>query len=243
MKSLYEKLTRQREKLVGIAQSQMSSMKGGRAGAMLNPSCILGPVRGFRQAKWQLRLQPPEGETQEPAKLYRDVKDALPMAAGAEMAERKSWLNAMENAFGSTATRAAIVTALEAARQAIAGAGIGTSNTGRGLADALERFKTVYFDDSLAAARALSGESDAVAALPHFGRGRRGAVDAGTALVAAAQAFLDTVDDNIGANSQSLDAKHSAVATSLEQIDKSLTAIEIDLTAMTATYGEQIDAD
>lgn len=243
MKSLYEKLTRQREKLVGIAQSQMSSMKGGRAGAMLNPSCILGPVRGFRQAKWQLRLQPPEGETQEPAKLYRDVKDALPMAAGAEMAERKSWLNAMENAFGSTATRAAIVTALEAARQAIADAGIGTSNTGRGLADALERFKTVYFDDSLAAARALSGESDAVAALPHFGRGRRGAVDAGTALVAAAQAFLDTVDDNIGANSQSLDAKHSAVATSLDQIDKSLTAIEIDLTAMTATYGEQIDAD
>lgn len=40
MKSLYDKLTRQREKLVGIAQSQMSSMKGGRAGAMLNPGRI-----------------------------------------------------------------------------------------------------------------------------------------------------------------------------------------------------------
>jgi len=242
MKSLYDKLTRQREKLVGIAQSQMSSMKGGRAGAMLNPGRILGPIREFRQAKWQLRLQPPDGDTQEPAKLYRDVRDALPTAAGSEMAMRKSWLEVMETAFGATATRAAIVTALDAARQAVADAGIGTSNTGRGLADALERFKTVYFDDSLSAARALAGEGDAVAALPHFGRGRRGAVDAGTGLVAAAQAFLDTVDDNIGANSQSLDAKHGAVAASLDQIDASLTAIEANLIAMATTDGEQADA-
>ena len=158
------------------------------------------------------------------------------------MAMRKSWLEAMETAFGATATRAAIVTALDAARQAVADAGIGTSNTGRGLADALERFKTVYFDDSLSAARALAGEGDAVAALPHFGRGRRGAVDAGTGLVAAAQAFLDTVDDNIGANSQSLDAKHGAVAASLDQIDASLTAIEANLIAMATTDGEQADA-
>ena len=242
MKSLYDKLTRQREKLVGIAQSQMSSMKGGRAGAMLNPGRILGPIREFRQAKWQLRLQPPDGDTQEPAKLYRDVRDALPTAAGSEMAVRKSWLEAMETAFGATATRAAIVTALDAARQAVADAGIGTSNTGRGLADALERFKTVYFDDSLSAARALAGEGDAIAALPHFGRGRRNAVDAGTALVAATQAFLDTVDSNIGANSQSLDAKHGAVAASLDQIDAALTAIEADLTAMATTDREQADA-
>lgn len=242
MKSLYDKLTRQREKLVGVAQSQMSSMKGGRSGAMLNPGRILGPIRKFRQAKWQLRLQPPEGETREPAKLYREVRDALPAAAASEMAVRQSWLEAMETAFGATATRAAIVTALDATRQTVAEAGIGTSNTGRGLADALERFKTVYFDDSLAAARALGGEDDAVAALPHFGRGRRGAVDAGTALVAAAQAFLDTVDNNVSANSQSLDAKFGAVATSLEQIDTSLTAIETDLTAIAATNGERFDA-
>jgi hypothetical protein len=241
MKALYDKLTRQRERLVGIAQSQMSSMKGGRAGAMLNPGRILGPIHEFRQAKWQFRLQPPDGESQEPAKLYRDVREALPTAASSEMAVRKSWLDAMQDAFGATATRASIVIALDAARQAVADAGIGTSTTGRVLTDALERFRTVYFDDSLAAARALDGEADAVAALPHFGRGRRGAVDAGSALVAAAQAFLDTVDDNIGAISQSLDAKHGAVAASLDQIDTSLAAIETDLTAMAATDGEQAD--
>lgn len=237
IKLLYDKLTRKRDKLVVIAQAQMSSMKGGRAGAMLNPGRILGPIRKFRQAKWQLSLQPPEGETREPAKLYRDVRDALPAAARSEMEVRKTWLKAMETAFGATATRAAIVTALDATRQAVAGAGIGTSNTGQELAAALERFRTVYFDDSLAAARALGGEDDAVAALPHFGRGRRGAVDAGTALVATAQAFLDIVDNNVGANSQSLDAKFGAVATSLKQIDTSLTAIETDLIAIAATEG------
>ncbi|WP_062223447.1 protein DpdH [Aureimonas sp. D3] len=242
MKALYDKLTRQREKLVGIAQSQMSSMKGGRAGAMLNPGRILGPIRDFRQAKWQLRLQPPDGETQEPAKLYREARDALPRAANSEMAVRKSWLNAMQDAFGATATRASIISALDAARQAVADAGIGTSTTGRVLTDALDRFRTIYFDDSLAAARALGSEGDAVAALPHFGRGRRGAVDAGTALVAAAQAFLDTVDNNIGATSQSLVAKHGAVAASLNQIDAALTAIEADLIAMATIDEEQADA-
>ncbi|GGA00044.1 protein DpdH [Sphingobium fuliginis] len=242
MKALYDKLIRQREKLVGIAQSQMSSMKGGRAGAMLNPGRIIGPIREFRQAKWQLRLEPPDGEAQEPAKLYREVRAALPTAASSEMAVRKSWLDTMQDVFGVNATRATIVTALDAARQAVADAGIGTSSTGRILAEALDRFRTVYFDDSLAAARALGSEGDAVAALPHFGRGRRGAVDAGTALVAAAQAFLDTVDDNIGATSQSLDAKQGAVATSLDQIESSLTAIEADLIAMATTDGEQADA-
>lgn len=232
MKSLYDKLTKNRDKLVAIAQSQMSSMKGGRAGAMLNPGRILGPIREFRQAKWRMRLQPSNGDTQEPAKTYREIRDAIETAAASEMAVRQSWLNAMETVFGATANRAAIVAALGAARQAVVEAGIGTSSTGRALADALERFNSVQFDDSVSAARSLGKETDAVAALPHFGRGRRGAVEAGTALVAAAKAFLDTVDQNIGATSQSIDARHRAVTTSVEQIDSSLTAIETDLTAM-----------
>ena len=70
----------------------------------------------------------------------------------------------------------------------------------------------------------------------------RSAVEAGTALAAAAQAFLDTVDENIGANSQSLDAKHGAVAASLDQIATSLAAIEADLLAMATTDEGQADA-
>jgi hypothetical protein len=242
MKSLYDKLTRNRERLVGVAQSQMSSMKGGRTGAMLNPGRILSPIREFRQAKWRLRLQPPDGENQEPAKIYREIRDAIATAAASEMAVRRSWLNEMESAFGATSNRAAIVAAFDAARRAVADAGIGTGNTGRILADALERFRIVHFDDSMAAARSLGNETDAIAALPHFGRGRRSAVEAGTALAAAAQAFLNTVDQNIGAISLGLDAKHGAVAANLEQIGTSLAAIEDDLIALSSAERDHADA-
>lgn len=242
MKSLYGTLSKNREKLVGIAQSQMSSMKGGRAGAMLNPGRILGPIRDIRQAKWQLRLEPPEGDAQEPAKSYREVRAAIATAAASEMAVRRSWFDAMETAFGAATNRNAIVTTLDAARQAVAEAGIGTSNTARLLGEELERFRSVQFDDSMAAARALGSETDAVAALPHFGRGRRGAVEAGTALAAAAQSFLDTVDQTISATSQSVDAKQNAIAASLAQIDSSLCAIEADLVALSGTGEEPVDA-
>jgi energy-coupling factor transporter ATP-binding protein EcfA2 len=242
MKSLYGTLSKNREKLVGIAQSQMSSMKGGRAGAMLNPGRIVGPIRDIRQAKWQLLLEPPDGDTQEPAKSYREVRAAIATAAASEMAVRQSWLEAMETAFGASANRSAIVTTLDAARQAVAEAGIRTSNTARLLGEELDRFRSVQFDDSMAAARALGSEIDPVAALPHFGRGRRGAVEAGTALAAAAQSFLDTVDQTISATSQSVDAKQNAVAASLAQIDASLSAIETDLVALSSTTAEPVDA-
>lgn len=242
MKSLYDRLTKNREKLSTIAQSQMASMKGGRAGAMLNPGRIVGPIRNLRQSKWRLELDPPLADTTEPAKTYRELKDTLAPAAAAELAVRRTWLEAMEQAFGEGATRLTIVTALDAARQAVAEAGIGTGSAGRGLTDTLERFRSIQFDASMAAARALGREADAVAALPHFGRGRRAAVEAGTALVAAAQSFLDTVDQNIGANSQSLDAKHGALAASLAQIDTALKAIEINLLALSGTDAETIDA-
>ena len=241
MKSLYDRLTKNREKLAGIAQSQMSSMKGGRAGAMLNPGRILGPIREYRHAKWHLRLVPPDGDITEPAKTYREVRDGLGNAAASEMAVRGAWLKAVEVAFGATATRASILTALDAARLAIKDAGIGTGNTGRVLDEALDRFRTVQFDDSVLAARALGKETDAVAALPHLGRGRRSAVEAGTNVIKAAQAFLDTVDQNIGASRLSLDARHGALATSLKQIDAALSAIEVDLLALSGASGESGD--
>ena len=242
MKALYDKLVRNRDKLSDIARSQMSSMKGGQARTMLNPGRILGPIRDFRQARYQLRLQPPDGDIQEPAKIYREIRGAITAAAASEMTVRQAWLVAMENAFGATANRASILGALDAAVQAVADAGIGTSNTAHQLKVELERFRTVQFDDSVSAARVLGKEADAVAALPHLGRGRRIAVEAGAALVSAAQAFLDTVDQNIGATNQSLDAKHIAVAASLDQINSALAAIEADLIAMAKTGKEQADA-
>lgn len=238
MKTLYDRLFKNRDKISDLARSQMSSMKGGRAGAMLNPGLILGPIRSFRKAKWQLRLEPPDSEITESAKTYREIKNALGKAAASEMAVRLSWLEDIESAFGADATRASIIETLEAARLAVADAGIGTGNTSRRLAEVLERFRSVQFDDSVYAARALSNEPDAMAVLPSFGRGRRGAVEAGSVLIHAAKNFLDTVDQNLVASSQSLDAKKSALASSLEEIDTSLSLIETDLLAMSSADRE-----
>lgn len=237
MRALYEKISGARDKLASIAHAQTASMKGGRAGPMLNPGKIIGPVRGIRQAKWRLRLVPPDDDRSEPAKTYREVMTTFEAAANAEMGTRQAWLKAMEGAFGDGATRASILSALDAARAAVADAGIGTNNTSKQLADVLDRFRLVQFDESLNAARTLAKQEDGVSALPYYGRGRKNAVETGTALVAATQIFLDAVDQNLGTNSQSLDAKHAALADSLNRIDTSLLAIENDLLEMTARNG------
>jgi hypothetical protein len=143
----------------------------------------------------------------------------------------------MEEAFGEGATRASILSTLDGARAAVADAGIGTSNTSKFLSDALERFRSVQFDESLNASRTLAKQEDGVSALPYYGRGRKNAVEAGSALAAATQVFLDAVDQNIGANTQSLDARHSALADSLQRIDTSLLAIENELLEMMVVNG------
>jgi Cdc6-like AAA superfamily ATPase len=242
MKALYDKLLRNREKLATIAQAQMSSMKGGRAGAMLNPGRILGPIRGIRQGKYQLRQTPPSGDQQEPARIYREVQDTLAKAAAAEVLVRQRWLAAIDRAFGDTATRATIVASLNSARAAVQEAGIGTQNTSWGLGEALDRFKLVQFDDSVAAARTLSKETEPVAALPQLGRGRRNAMEAGSMLIAAASAFLDAVDATIGASAQSVDAKQHALEVSLIEIDGALAAIDAELSVLMSSQAEQADA-
>lgn len=239
MRALYDKIVQSREKVASIAHSQIASMKGGRAGSMLNPGRIIGPIRNLRQAKWRLQFAPPEDDQSEVPKLYRTVKATLETAANAEMASRQRWLESMEEAFGATATRASILSTLDAARAAVAEAGIGANNSSKQLGDALEGLRLSQFDESLNAARTLAKQEDSVAALAHFGRGRKNAVESGSALVAATRAFLDAVDQNLTANSQSLDAKHGALADSLALIDKSLAAIENDLLGMTELNGGQ----
>ncbi|HLZ78322.1 MAG TPA: hypothetical protein VKQ09_03190, partial [Sphingomonas sp.] len=163
-------------------------------------------------------------------------------AAAAEMAVRLNWLAETEAAFGADASRANIIAGLTAAREAVIAAGVATSNTARLLADALERFRGHNFDDSIAAARALAKHDDALAALPHFGRGRRDAVEAANGLAAAAKGFLDAVDQNLVAYGQSHGAKHAALADSLSRIDGALTSIADHLAKMAPPSAEPADA-
>jgi len=241
MRILYDKLVRGRDKIAATAQAQLSSMKGGRAGAMLDPSRVISAIRDIRRDKWILALEPPADDESEVAKLYRISRSTLASAATAEMEVRREWLSAMENAFGQDATRANIVAKLCEAHDAAIDAGIGTNNTSKSLTASLERFRIVQFDDSLNAARMLTNVSDAVSALPYFGRGRRNAVEAASTLSAAAGAFLDAVDNNLEAYGQSHSAKYGAIEVNLSRIDFALQAIEDNLTTMTVSAKEAGD--
>ncbi|MGO7647067.1 protein DpdH [Rhizobium ruizarguesonis] len=242
MRGAYDDLLGGREKLTQIARAQISSMKGGQVGAMLAPSRVVPIIRNIRQSKWSLTLVPPDEDKSDLAELYRNIQKALPVAAAAEMNDRQQWLREMDEAFGEGATRSTIVPALEKAQLAALEAGIGSNNTAKPLADALERIRNVYFDDSLAAARSLAKYDDALSALNHFGRGRRNGVEAGTSLANAAKGFLDAIDQNAAANSRSHEAKHSALASSITSIHGALEAIETDLRLMGDLSQETSDA-
>jgi hypothetical protein len=232
MRAVYIKLLRRREDLVDIARSQASSLKGGRAGAMLDPRRALGPVRQVRRAKWRLGLKPPEADTGLLAKLYREVAEALPAAAAAERSQRLKWLEEMEEAFGEGASRPTIVSTLSAALKAALEAGVGAQNSIRPLQEALDVFQSVQFDATVVAVRTLAGEDDALSSLPEYGRGRANAVSAGTALRIAADQFLDAVERNLQSFGDDHNSRTSEVTKRLAELDEALGNIVGDLTAM-----------
>ena len=236
LRAIYAKLLRRRDDLVEIARAQASSLKGGRPGAMLDPGRVLGPVRQLRRAKWRLALAPPEDDASPLAKTYREVAAAIPDAAAAERSQRLQWLQEMQDAFGEGSLRAAIVGQLGAARQAAIDAGIGAQNSGRPLQEALDRFKSVQFDATMTAVRALTGVEDAVSALPDYGRGRANAVAAATALRLTATQFLELVERNLETFSGDQSARAGEVAKSIIAIDRALGGIADDLAAMEASH-------
>lgn len=232
LRAVYAKLLRRRTELTEIARSQLSSQKGGRFGAMLDPRRVLAPIRLLRRARWALGLTPPDGDQSLLSKLYRETADALPAAAAAEQTRRVAWLREMEEAFGAGATRASIVTTIAAAREAAVEAGVGTQNNARALAEALERFRAVQFDATVTAFRGLADVADPVAALPEYGRGRANAVEAGSTVRAASAGFLDLVERNLQAFGDDQSARTGEVAKSLVEVEAALAAIASDLVAM-----------
>lgn len=236
LRAIYAKLLRRKDDLVEIARAQVSSLKGGRPGAMLDPRRVLGPVRQLRRAKWRLSLMPSQDDASALAKTYREIAEALPAAAAAERSQRLQWLQEMQHAFGDGATRAAIVAHLGAARQAALEAGIGAQNSGRPLQEALDRFQSVQFDATITAIRTLTGVEDPVSALPDYGRGRANAVAAGTALRAAAAQFLEVVERNLESFGGDQSARAGEVAKSIAEIDGALGGIADDLAAMEASH-------
>ena len=236
MRAVYGRILHRRQELVDIAKSQTSSLKGGQAGAMLDPRRVIGPVRQIRRAKWHLYLKPPDGNTSMLAKVYREAAEALPTAAATERNERLNWLEEMQKSFGKNATRAAIVLSLDSALAETVQSGVGAQNTSQGLQDALDGFRTVHFDATVAAVNALAEGDDPLALLPDYGRGQEHAVSAGRRLRDAAERFLNAVEDNIQSYSADQNSSAGAVSKSISTLETSLGDLIDDLGAMEANH-------
>ena len=239
MRRLYAKLQSQRDNLVGTARAQISSMKGGQAGSMLDPRRIVRSVRAFRSGKWQMCLQPLEEDKGAIAKLYAEVSSILRDAANDEQTIRKDWLLEMEEAFGNELAKAEIISCLSSALEAAFDGGVSSSGHANALNEALEDFKAVQFDDSIQAARKVSKSENALEILPDFGRGRSNAVAAGTELKAAAEKFLDAVEQNLQTYGSEQGSTASDLEANIEKMREGLVMIVSDLQALS----EQAEAE
>ncbi|WP_277988625.1 protein DpdH [Salipiger bermudensis] len=239
--AIYRKLFQARSKLIEVARAQFSSPKGGVVGPLLNPHRTISAIRQLRANNFQLKKAPPEEDRNPIAKLYLEVKATLSDAAQAEIDTRLAWLSAIEAAFGSGSSKADIVEALRSAQSAVEEAGIGSNQSARRLGEALDVFSGVHFEDSMNAARALRDVDVSEKALPHFGRGRRNAINAATQLAKIAEEFLNSVEENISSVIGSSDNQQMKMQADLERIDAALRQIADDINSIASGMGEVTD--
>ena len=238
---VYSRLLQRRDKLIEAARAQLSSPKGGVTGALLNPRLAISAMQRLRASDYHLKMTPPSEDNSWIAKLYREIQADFPEATKAELTERIAWLDTVERAFGSDCSRGAIVETLRSAQSAAEDAGIGSSQSGHILREALDAFSGVQFEDSVNAARALRKLDSSVIAVPHFGRGRRNAVTAATRLARAAEEFLSAVEENVSSVINSSDTQQTKLQADLEQIDSALEQIAVAMELMAELPGGATD--
>ncbi|MET3909995.1 hypothetical protein ABID59_004352 [Bradyrhizobium sp. S3.3.6] len=235
MRTLYQRLVAKREKFSDMARSQISSMKGGQVGAMLDPRKAVSAIRGFRQRQWRLTMVPPSDEKGDYAilaKAYLEAKAALEPAITAELAVRQEWLLEMEEAFGNSQAKSAIVAAARALKDTATSAGLAGGGNANAFASAIETFSATNFDDAIGAARALVDLQAPSEILPQLGRGRHGAVSAGRELKKTANMFVQNVDHNLRSFTQQFRSEYGAVEESIRSVDRSVTTIQTSLASL-----------
>lgn len=244
IRTLYDQLFRSRDKLVDRARAQISSMKGGRVGAMLDPHKFMSGIDVLR-LKWQLPMIAPDnerGDFLDLSNLYRQIQRDLENATIAELDARKMWLKEMEEAFGVDAKRTTIIKALSDFCEQAKDAGLAAGGNLNRLLGAIEDFRSVQFDAAVNAARALAGQENALTVLPHLGVARQGAVVAGNNLRVTTVAFLDNVEQNLTSYTNDVGAKYDAVENSIAKIDAALESIQTSLESISSGAKEARNA-
>lgn len=246
IRTLYERLTRQRDKLISVVRAHISSMKGGRVGAMLEPHKFVNDLRNLRQAKWRLAMTAPSPDYGVTdflflGKLYAEVQRDLEAAAVVEFDTRIAWLNDMEEAFGHDAKRSTIISTLAGLCEQARTEGISAGGNLNRLLVTIESFQSVQFDAALNAARTLAKQEDALAALPYLGGVKLGAIEAGSSLKVASIAFLNNVEQNLTTYNAESGNEHVALESNLTKIDEALQSIQTTLVALSTCEKESLN--
>ncbi|MEY9697540.1 hypothetical protein ABIE71_000283 [Bradyrhizobium diazoefficiens] len=231
LRTLHERLWSKRGKLLDIVRAQISLMKGGQAGPMIEPRTAAAAIRTLRTQKWKLTMEPPadeRGDYAVLAKLYSETKSSLEAAVLAERAVRLSWLREMDEAFGASQPRSKILESVRNLKEIASANGLAGGGNANAFAAAIETFGSVQFEDAIAAARALI-DVEGTECIPLLGRGRRAAVIAGRDLKKATETFLQSVETNLQSFVGRFRAENDRIEDSIRLAEDSLIAIDASL--------------
>jgi hypothetical protein len=236
LRTLHERLWSRRNKLLDIVRAQISLMKGGQVGPMIEPRAAAAAIRSLRSQRWKLTMEPPADERGDYAvltKLYSETKSSLEGGVFAERAVRLSWLQEMDEAFGPSQTRAKILENVSNLKELASANGLAGGGNANAFAAAIETFGSVQFEDAIAAARALIGV-EGTECIPLLGRGRRAAVIAGRDLKKATETFLQSVETNLQSFVGRFRAENDKIEDSIRSAEDSLIAIDASLANLKA---------
>ncbi|MGJ7570888.1 protein DpdH [Variovorax sp. RB2P76] len=241
--NLYKKIEKKRSALRSYVRATTHAGKGGVSGAIFDSRDCIEAIRRLRRLNWQLSQIPPREssvltDVQDICDLYKEIASALPVAASEERETRLSWLTQVRETLGEEPKRSAILESLTRAFDVAQASGMSKNRSHQAMEGALSDFASVQFDDAVASVLALEKQSDAVASIPLYARGRSNAVQATSNLINAATNFLGDVEGTLNVwnrgldNSDQLDQAMASIRRSLT----ALSALEVDLREKDATY-------
>ena len=234
-RALYRRIRQRRAELRGVVIAHASSMKGGRSGAMLDATRVVGPLRAVGR-DWKLRAVPPERlEGVELPERYRyllalhaDVRDQLAETAEDERSLRLKWLEGVRDYLPRDVARRDVVEAVERLQGSIADAGIPVRPGD--LEEHFGDFRSIQLDEAIRMTEDLEQATGAaVRLLSRLAGERRGrAMQVAKYFLPAAVRFLDEAESKLRSEREKvggaaeLEAHYARIAASFRELEASL---------------------
>lgn len=229
LRTLYDRLSKRREKLQELVRAHISASKGGRMGRAIDPRVIREAARRLRRDKWTLGRtpQPRPDLYAEAGATYDQIKQDLEPALIAERDGRREWLAAVDAAFAGASKQEV----LSAARDAIAAttaSGIPVSS--KTLEDALQTFSSCQYDAAVRAVRTIDAANPPQSELLHYAKGRADAVAAASRLVKAWEDFLAAAEADV--ERKRAEAGADELSQNVGRVDAAIEGLNAELEAL-----------